>query len=250
MKRTIVLFMLCAACGSKDAARDDGTASSQAKSTSAPDKHAASSSPPAKASTATPSTSASSATAPGGGTSVLGGPDWKAVFVGAPSVKLITSLGGGQQTGMTDDQTRRNVSVSQIQGWKGNQAGGGDVSFSPSKKAIAISNYNIKIDPNAKTVDTWIKSALVKDVKHTGGPEVIEVGNTKVAALAGTGTCTLKDGDAADFYWYDTDCIGDGTHEMLIVVVGKTAPEDEKNVALSAIRTVENLERCKPHYKK
>lgn len=250
MKHTIVLFLaLAVGCGAKGEDKASGSASAAAKS-SAADKHGSSSAKASASGAPSAAGSGSASAGDSGSTAVLGGSDWKAVFVGAPPMTLSTSLGGGQSTGMSDDYTRKNVITKKIEGWTGNDAGGGDIGWSPTKKAIAISNYNLKTDPGPKNIDTWIKSGLVKDVKHTAGPELLEVGPGKVLALAGAGTCTLKEGDPADFYWYDTYCAGDFAHDLVIVVVAKSAPEADKKAALSALRTVEQLEKCKPHYKK
>jgi hypothetical protein len=183
-----------------------------------------------------------------GGLGVLGGADWKAVFVGAPPTKLTESLGGGQGTGMADDYTVKSSHAAPP--WKFNAAGGGGVYWSPSKKAVAVSNINLKRDADPAAVDTWIKSALVTDVKHVGAPELVEVGPDKAVAKAGAGTCKLKGGEAADFYWWDVYSEGDFAHQLMMVVVAKDAPDDEKTVALSILRQVSYTPKAKPHYKK
>jgi phage gp45-like len=126
----------------------------------------------------------------------------------------------------------------------------GGIFWSASKKIAIVENYNIKMDPQQTTIDTWIKSALVTDVKHTATPEVIEVGLKKTLTLAGVGTCAMKDGSAADFYRRDVYSVGDFSHKLAIFVVSKDAPEDEKKVALSALRHLEYTDKLKPHYKK
>lgn len=251
MKRTYgYVFLALLGCGSSTEGQTSASATSSGKA-AAPVKSGAPTSSAATTAIATASAASSAAAAPAAADlAVLGGADWKAVFAGAPPMTIQTSLSGGQASGVADDHTRKNASASGIEGFKGNQAGGGDIAWSPSKKVVVIANYNIKLDPNEKTVDTWIKSALVKDVKHTAAPELVEVGEKKGLARAGAGTATLKEGDAADFYWYDTHCVGDFSHTLTIVLVSKTAPDDEKKAALSVLRTFENLEKCKPHYKK
>jgi hypothetical protein len=190
---------------------------------------------------------AATGTAAGDG-AVLGGADWKAVFAGAPPVKLSESLGGGQGTGMADDYTVKSSHAAPP--WKFNAAGGGGIYWSPSKKAAAVSNINLKRDADPAAVDTWIKSALVTDVKHIGAPELIEVGPDKAVAKAGAGTCKLKGGEAADFYWWDVYSEGDFAHQLMMVVVAKDAPDDEKKVALSILRQVSYTPKAKLHYKK
>lgn len=165
---------------------------------------------------------------------MLGGADWKAAFAGAPPQLLGWSSGGGQGSGVDDDYTHKT----------------GGVYWSPTKKTIAVNNINLKLDATTKAVDTWIKSALVSEVKHLGEPEVIEVGPNKVPLKAGAGTAKMKGGEAADFYWWDLYSKGDFSHVLTIVVVAKDAPEDEKKVALSILRQVEYTPKAKPHYAK
>jgi hypothetical protein len=180
--------------------------------------------------------------------SVLGGSNWTAVFAGAAPMKLNESMGGGQGSGMADDYTVRSTHASPP--WKYNAAGGGGVYWAPSKKAVAVTNINLKRDADQKTVDLWIKSGLVTDVKHVGEPELVEVGADKIVLKAGAGTCKLKEGDPADFYWWDVYSEGDFSHELMMVVVAKGAPEEDKKVALSILRQVSYTPKAKPHYKK
>ncbi len=224
-----------------------GTASASAapKSSSAPAAAKGSGSASAASASGAPS---AAAPAPGADLSVLGGKDFKAVFVGEPPIKLKGSLGGGAGTGMADDHTRETSHPDDL--WKFNAAGGGGVFWGPSGKAVAVNNINIKRDADQKAIDTWIKSALVTDVKHTNGPEVNEVGATKALANTGAGTCKLKTGEEADFYWWDVYSPGDFAHELMIVVVAKDAPEEDKKVALSILRQVAYTARAKPHFKK
>jgi hypothetical protein len=179
---------------------------------------------------------------------VLGGADWKAVFTGAPPMELKGSLGGGQGSGVADDYTVKTSHADPP--WKYNAAGGGGVYWSPTKKAVAVNDINLKLDATPKTVDLWIKSALVSDVKHVGEPEIIEVGPEKAVVKAGAGTCKLKTGEEADFYWWDIYSTGDFSHQLMMVVVAKDAPEEEKKVALSILRQVAFTPKAKPHYKK
>jgi hypothetical protein len=160
---------------------------------------------------------------------------------------LKESWGGGQGSGTSDDYTHK---TGYPEMWKFNAAGGGGVYWAPSGKAIAVSNVNLKRNADKQAIDLWIKSALVTDVKQTAGPEVVEVGATKALAGAGAGTCKLKTGEAADFYWRDVYSPGDFAHDLMIVVVAKDAPEDDKKVALSILRQVEYTPKAKPYFKK
>jgi hypothetical protein len=72
----------------------------------------------------------------------------------------------------------------------------------------------------------------------------------KAVAKAGAGTCKLKTGEPADFYWWDVYSAGDFSHQLMMVVVAKDAPDDEKKVALSILRQVAYTPKAKPHYKK
>jgi hypothetical protein len=180
--------------------------------------------------------------------SVLGGADWKAAFAGAPPMQLGWSSGGGQGSGVVDDYTHKTAHADPP--WKYNAAGGGGVYWSPTKKAIAVNNIHLQLDATPKAVDTWIKSALVSDVKHTGEPEVLKVGPKEIPLKAGAGTAKMKGGEAADFYWWDLYSKGDFSHVLTIVVVAKDAPEEEKKVALSILRQVEYTPKAKPHYAK
>lgn len=209
----------------------------------------AASSKPTVTAGATASATAS-ATPAAVGIEAFGGDDWKAVFGGEPPVELKESRGGGQGTGMADDHTRVAGSLHGHPGWKYGAITKGGIYWSSTKKVAIVENYNIKMDPTTKTVDTWIKSALVKDVKHAGGPEVLEVGTKKALALAGAGTCTMKDGSAADFYWRDVYSKGDFSHSLSIIVVGKDASDDEKKAALSMLRQFHYTDKLKPHYEK
>ncbi len=244
MKHAILLGLLVLSAACNDASKGASSASAAPASDSA--KPAAKADKPAASGTAAASASAA---APAGGAdlAVLGGPDWKQAFVGAPPIELPMSHGGGQGSGVADDYTRQ---TAHAKDWKFNAAGGGGVYWGASKKAFMISNINLKQDPTQKTVDLWIKSGLVKDVKHTGGPEVAEIGPNKALGLTGAGTCTLKDGEAADFYWHDLYSPGDFAHELSIVVVAKDAPEDEKKVALTLLRQIKYTDKAKPYYKK
>lgn len=234
-----------AACG--DGA-GKGEASSQATGSGKPASSAQSSAASAKASATTGATSATSAATAAGGLEVLGGSDWHAVFVGDPPVKVGESMGGGQGSGVTDDYTTKTPHADPP--WKFNAAGGGGVYWAPSKKAVAVSNVNLKRDADEKAVDTWIKSALVTEVKHTTKPEIVEIGPTKAVAKAGAGTCKLKGGEEASFYWWDIYSEGDFSHNLMIVIVAKDAPEEDKKVALSILRQVSFTPKAKPHYKK
>ncbi len=149
---------------------------------------------------------------------------------------------------MADDYTHKTTHADPP--WKYNAAGGGGVYWSPTKKAVAVNNINLKMDATTKAVDTWIKSALVSDVKHLGEGEIIEVGPNKIPLKAGAGTAKMKGGEAADFYWWDLYSTGDFSHVLQIVVVAKDAPEEEKKVALSIVRQVSYTPKAKPHYKK
>ena len=130
MRRMIgcaVLLVITAACGSKG---DGGASSASAKSgaSAAPAKSAK------PASSAALAGSATAAPAAGGGVEALGGADWKAVFTGAPPVKLEVSLGGGRGDGMTDDYTRHSADPNRAKSpWVFNAAGGGGINWSPSK---------------------------------------------------------------------------------------------------------------------
>jgi hypothetical protein len=225
------LALLLAACGKSGDSADGASASA---TSSAP------------AASAVPSGSA--AVAASSDLSVLGGADWKAVFVGEPPMKLNESVGGGQGTGVADDYTVKSTHADPP--WKYNAAGAGGVYWAPSKKAVAVSNINLKLDATTKTVDLWIKSALVTEVKHLGEPEIIEVGPTKAVVKAGAGTCKLKTSEPADFYWWDIYSTGDFSHQLMMVVVAKDAPDEDKKVALSIIRQVSYTPKAKPHYKK
>jgi len=226
------LALLAAACSSKGS---DSEASSKA------------SAKPHETSAPTASSTASAA-APADDLGVLGGADWKAVFVGAPPMKLPESSGGGQGTGMADDYTVKSSHADPP--WKYNNAGGGGVYWAPSKKAVAVTNINLKRDADQKAVDTWIKSALVTAVKHTGEPELLEVGPDKAVAKTGAGTCKMKGGEDADFYWWDVYSEGDFSHQLMMVIVAKDAPDEDKKVALSILRQVSYTAKLKPHYKK
>lgn len=225
--------VLAVGCGAKSTDAE-GSASAKAETT-------------AKKPSASATSSASAAPAAGADLSVLGGPDFHAVFTGPAPVKLKESLGGGQGSGTADDYTRR---TGYPETWKYNAAGGGGVYWAPSGKAVAVGNYNLKRDADAKAIDLWIKSALVTDVKQTAGPEVVEVGEKKALANTGAGTCKLKTGEPADFYWWDIYSPGDFAHDLMIVVVAKDAPEEDKKVALSILRQVEYTPKAKPYFKK
>lgn len=236
------LIFLFPACDGRKAASDEASnATASGAATNAPATSAAVSAGSASAAGA-PSAQAPSAPE---GTAVLGGPDWKAVFVGAPPMELPPILGGGQ--GRDNDHTRETGHAGKI--WKYAMLTGGGVYWAPSKKALAI-HTNPNLDTTAKTLDLWMKSGSVKDVKHSAGPEVNEIGPNKVLALTGAGTCALKGGEAADFYWYDLYSPGDDGHSLDVVIVAKDAPEDEKQVALTLLRQVKLTPRAKPYYKK
>lgn len=196
-----------------------------------------------------------SAAAPGGAakpaTATLGGADWRAVFAGDPPMTLPESYGGGTASGVADDYTYRLASPTEAPTpWKYGAVGGGGINWSPTKKAVVVTNINLKQNPTIKTVELWIKSALVKDVKSVAGPEVLAVGPTAALALAGAGTCTMKEGGAADFYWHDFYSPGDFAHTLTIVVVARDAPEIEKQIAVTVLRQVKYLPKAKPYYKK
>jgi hypothetical protein len=76
------------------------------------------------------------------------------------------------------------------------------------------------------------------------------VGPSKALANTGAGTCKLKSGEEANFYWWDVYSPGDFAHELRIVVVAKDAPEEDKKVALSMLRQVAYTDKAKPHFKK
>jgi hypothetical protein len=179
---------------------------------------------------------------------LIGGADWKAVLVGAPPMQLKESVGGGQGTGMADDYTIKWTHPDPP--WKFNNAGGGGVYWAPSKKAVAVDNINLKMDATTKAVDTWIKSALVSEVKHLSEGEIIDVGPDKIPLKAGYGTAKMKGGEAADFYWWDIYSTGDFSHKLRMVIIAKDAPEEDKKVALSILRQVSFTPKAKPHYKK
>lgn len=237
----LVVVLLLSACGSKGS----GGASSSSAS-------AASSAAPAKSGKPSASAAASSSAAPaGGGIETLGGPDWKAVFAGAPPVKLEVIYGGGRGDGMSDDYTIHSPDPARAKSpWKYNAAGGGGVNWSPSGKGVLVTNINLKMSPTQKTIDLWSKSALIKDLKHTSGPEVLELGPGKAPVLAGAGTCTMKGGESADVYWFDGYSTGDFAHDLSIVIIAKDAPAEEKEVALSILRGFEYTAKAKPIYKK
>jgi hypothetical protein len=235
----LVLALSLGACGSKT---EGGAASASAAA------KAASSAPTASAK---PSASASSAPASGGGIETIGGADWKAVFAGAPPETLPFILGGGRGDGMTDDYTLHSPDPARAKSpWKYNAAGGGGVNWSPSGKAILVTNINLKTSPTRSTIDLWSKSALIKDLKHTAGPEVVELGPSHAPVLAGAGTCKLKGGEDADVIWFDGYSTGDFAHDLSIVIVAKDAPAEEKQVALSILRGFEYTAKAKPVYKK
>lgn len=224
----LALALLVTACSKGDDKQAGATSTASAKASAQP--------------------TASATAAAGGDLSVLGGADWKAVFAGAPPMKLNESMGGGQGSGVADDYTVKSSSADPP--WKYNAAGGGGVYWAPSKKAVAVTNVNLKQDATQKTVDLWIKSALVTEVKHVGEPELIEVGPDKIVLKAGAGTCKLKTGEPADFYWWDVYSDGDFSHQLMMVVVAKDAPDEDKKVALSILRQVTYTPKAKPHYKK
>ncbi len=167
-----------------------------------------------------------------------------------PPLELKESRGGGQGSGMSDDHTRITGALHGHPGWTYGAIHGGGIHWSSTKKVAVVENYNIKRDPTTKTIDTWIKSALVKDVKHVGKAEVIEVGPAKALALAGAGTCTMKDGGAAGFYWRDVYSAGDFAHSLTIAVVSEDASDEEKKATLSTLRQFHYTDKLKPHYKK
>jgi hypothetical protein len=234
------------ACGDK--AADGAGSSSPSGSAKAQGSGSAKAAAPAGSGASSAAASGSAAAAPASDLAVLGGPDWKAVFVGAPPMTLQSSSGGGQGTGMADDYTTKTAYADPP--WKYGAAGGGGVFRAPSKKAFAVSNINLKLDATPKAVDTWIKSALVKDVKHVGEPVVLEIGPDKAVGKTGAGTCKLQGGEDADFYWWDIYSTGDFAHRLMIVIVAKDAPEEDKKVALSILRQVSYTPKAKPHYKK
>lgn len=238
----VALAVGLAACG------DGGAKSDASGQPSGSGKAATSATSSAAAKTSAASSAATTAAPAAGGLEVLGGSDWHAVFVGEPPVKVGESMGGGQGSGVADDYTTKTPHADPP--WKYNAAGGGGVYWAPSKKAVAVSNINLKRDADEKAVDTWIKSALVTDVKHTTKPEIVEVGPTKAVAKAGAGTCKLKGGEEASFYWWDVYSEGDFAHDLMIVIVAKDAPEEDKKVALSILRQVSYTAKAKPHYKK
>jgi len=254
MNRSLLRGLWCGAfclwvvgCGAD--AGGSSSSSSAAAATSG-----ASSSKPASNKSSAPA--ASSATAPasaaapvaGNDLALIGGADWKAVFVGAPPSELKESFGGGQGTGMADDYTVKTSHADPP--WKFNNAGGGGVYWAPSKKAVAVDNVNLKMDATTKAVDTWIKSALVSEVKHLSEGEVIDVGPNKIPLKAGYGTAKMKGGEAADFYWWDVYSTGDFSHHLMMVIIAKDAPDEDKKVALSILRQVTFTPKAKPHYKK
>lgn len=242
------VLALSVACGEKAADSEGSAASSgSAKAKASGSAKAAPAGSTATSSAAAPASGAPAA-APATDLAVLGGADWKAVFAGAPPQTLQTSSGGGQGTGMADDYTTKTPHPDPP--WKYGAAGGGGVFKAPSKKAFAVSNINLKLDASPKAVDTWIKSALVKDVKHTGEPAILEIGPDKTVAKTGAGTCKLQGGEDADFYWWDIYSSGDFAHNLMIVIVAKDAPEEDKKVALSILRQVSFTPKAKPHYKK
>lgn len=243
---SILTFSLSAACN--DAAKDGAT--SAAPKSAAASSTSSSAPAGAKSAAASASATASAAAAPAGAVDlgVLAGGDLKVVLTGEPPMALRESMGGGRGSGVVDDYTRKTSHPADL--WKYNAAGGGGVFWAPSKKAVAVSNINLKLNADQKSVDLWIKSALVTEVKHTAGPEVNEVGPTKALANTGAGTCKLKTGEDADFYWWDLYSPGDFAHELLIVIVAKDAPDEDKKVALSMLRQVAYTEKAKPHFKK
>ena len=87
--------VLIAACKPGDG---DKAASASATASAAPKA--------ATTSTASAATASAAAVPAGPPTAVLGGADWKAVFTGAPPMKLATLSSGGQGTGVADDLTR------------------------------------------------------------------------------------------------------------------------------------------------
>lgn len=234
---SLILAPLClaflGACGETAPTSASGWAK-PAAATSAPKASATAAA--TAATSAAPSASASAA--PVSDIATLGGADWKAVFAGAAPTPLGEAwLGEVYKVG----------DASKL--WKQGAINGGTIYWAPSKKAVAIDNVNSATDADPKAVDTWIKSGLVTDVKHTSGPEVIEVGPHKATAKAGAGTCKMKGGEEADFYWWDLHSVGESTHTLMIVVVAKDAPEEDKKIALSVLRQIEPTPKAKPHYK-
>ncbi len=234
-----LLFMV----GCKGSGSDAASSASAAAASSVP--KSAKSGPTATAS------AAASAKSAGADEAALGGADWKAVFQGDSPLELGKGLGdvssGGAATGMGDDYTRH-IPFPLV--WGHNEAGGGTIYRSPTEKTILVTNANIKLDPTNKTIDLWSKSALVKDLKMTNGPEVIELGPTKTLVLAGSGTCLLKSGSPADVYWFDMYSPGDFAHNLQIVFVAKDAPLEEKQIAIGLLRKAKATDKAKPHYKK
>jgi hypothetical protein len=215
-------------------------------------RNSSSSSGAAAGASATPGASGSPAAAPTGNpTAVLGGADWRQVFAGEPPLQLPFSWAGGQATGMGDDYTMQIADPSQATPqWKRNEAGGGSVYWSATKKAVVVTNINLKQDPTQKSIDLWSKSALIKDLKQTAGPEYMELGPTKAPVLAGAGTCTLSTGEPASLYWFDGHSVSDFAHNLYIVIVAKDAPEADKQVALSVLRGLKYTPKGKPTAKK
>jgi hypothetical protein len=226
MKRflSVGFLVLCAACKGSPASGGDSAGAS--------------------VSAARPGASgAPSAAAMANATAVLGGADWHQVFVGEPPIALPT-VGGDDYALVTPDPSQGATP------WKYGAVGGGGVYWSPTKKAVVVTNINLKIEPKQKTVDLWSKSALIKDLKPTAGPEVIELGPTKAPVLAGAGTCSMSTGEPADMYWYDGHSALDFAHTLIIVIVAKAAPEAEKQVALSVLRGLKYTAKAKPTFKK
>lgn len=227
-----ILLMFLSACG--DTAPASPSASAKPTASSAPKTTATA----VATATASAAPSASASAAPISEVSVIGGADWKAVFAGtAPTALGEAWLGEVYKVG---DPSKL---------WKQGAITGGTIYWAPSKKAVAIDNVNSATDADTKSVDTWIKSGLVSDVKHTSGPEVIEVGPHKATAKAGAGTCKMKTGEEADFYWWDLHSVGESTHTLKIVVIAKDAPEEDKKIGLSVLRQIEPTKKAKPHYK-
>lgn len=240
----LALGVLIAGCGSKG---DAGASSASTASSAAPSK----SSKPAASAAASSAPSSSAAAASAGAIDVLGGADWKAPFTGAPPEKLEIMFGGGRGDGMTDDYTMHLPDPARAKApWRYTAAGGGGINWSPSGKAALVTNVNLKMNATQASIDLWSKSALIKDLKHTAGPEVIELGPSKAPVLAGAATCKMKDGAAADLYWFDAYSAGDFAHDLDIVIVAKDAPADEKSVAVSILRSFEYTPKAKPTYKK
>jgi hypothetical protein len=245
----VVLALSLSACG-KSSPGDAATSATAKTSAGAKTANAAKTAKPTAATSVSASSSVA-ATAPAGDTSVLGAAAWKAAFAGAAPVELPYSLAGGQGGGMSDDYTMHIPNPNQAKPpWKfGATLAGGNYT-SPSGKVVVVGNSNIKMDPTNQTVETWAKAALIKELKLTDGPAVIELGPTKALVLAGRGTCTMKDGDPADVYWWDAYSAGDFSHKLHIVIVSKNASEDEKKVALTMLRGLTYTDKAKPHYKK